>query len=81
MAVQLLSERRLHKLFSVYSCQNATLLEITCHSSNEKLTAIVVNGGKRVDYGKCSKILNTFLFLFSNKTLVLGLEFIKCLSE
>ena len=34
-----------------------------------------------VDTGKCSKISNTFLFLFSNKMLVLGLEFIKMLAE
>ena len=29
------------------------------------------------NYGKCSKILNTFIFLCSNKVLVLGLEFTK----
>ena len=32
-------------------------------------------------YVKCSKILNPFLFLFSNKILGSGLEFTKCLSE
>ena len=26
-------KRRLHRLFWVYTCQNATLLEITCHGS------------------------------------------------
>ena len=25
---------RLHRLVGVYTCQNATLLEITCHGSN-----------------------------------------------
>ena len=29
-------ERRLHRLVLVYTCQNATLLEITCHGSNMK---------------------------------------------
>ena len=29
------------------------------------------------NYGKFSKILNIFIFLFSNKVLVLGLEFTK----
>ena len=30
-----LSLRRLHRLVSVYTYQNATLLEITCHCSND----------------------------------------------
>ena len=32
-------------------------------------------------YGKYSKILNAFLFLFSNKCWLIGLEFTKYLSE
>ena len=27
---------RLHRLVRVYTCQNATFLEITCHGSNEE---------------------------------------------
>ena len=42
MIVKLLTEhhlefklkRRLHRLIRVYTCQNATLLEISCHGSN-----------------------------------------------
>ena len=30
--------RRLHRLVQGYSCQNATLLEITCHGSNIELS-------------------------------------------
>ena len=32
-------------------------------------------------YSKCSKISNTFLFLFSNKNLIIMVGFTKCLSE
>ena len=35
----------------------------------------------RQNYGKCSKILNTFLFLFSNKMLVLRAGIHKMLSR
>ena len=31
-------KRRLHRFVWVYSCQNATLLEITCHGSNDLST-------------------------------------------
>ena len=31
-------KRRLHRLVWVYTCQNATLLEITCHCSNYKIS-------------------------------------------
>ena len=34
-----------------------------------------------MDAGKCSKISNIFLFLFSNKMFVLGLEFRKMLAD
>ena len=34
-----------------------------------------------MSYGKCSKILNAFPFLFSNQGWLLGLEITKCLSE
>ena len=34
-----------------------------------------------MSYGKCSKILKTFVFLFANKMLVIRLKVTKCLSE
>ena len=34
-----------------------------------------------MSYGKCSNISKTFVFLFANKTLVIGLKVPKCLSE
>ena len=36
--------RRLHRLIWVYTCQNATLLEITCHGSLIMLSATVDQG-------------------------------------
>ena len=44
---------------------HTTLLEISCQGS----------------YGKRSKISKTFLFLFTNKILVIRLEATKCMSE
>ena len=42
-------KRRLHRLLWVYTCQNATLLEITCHGSNNigRLRALQLSSNQR----------------------------------
>ena len=56
---------RLHRLVWVYTCQNTTLLVITCCGS-----VITVNPVE-LRCEKYSKISNTFLCLFLNKILVI----------
>ena len=46
-------KRRLHRLVWIYSCQNATLLEITCHGSNVKY------------FGNCELMMNVKRFQFA----------------
>ena len=47
---------------------------LTCHSTGRSHAPEIVQS-----YGKCSKISNTFLFLFSNKMLLLTAEVHKIL--
>ena len=72
MTINLLTEQHLeflsllHRLICVYTCQNATLLEITCRSSlilmnrlNETDSAVIrfSEGSVFPDYLKCPYIL------------------------
>ena len=61
-------------IFAAEYMDNTVLVFVTCNE---------IQGGKYIIYySKCSKILNTFLFLFSNtKYWLSGLDFIKCLVE
>ena len=49
-----------------------------CGEKSERIRQEILNSGK---YGKCSEILNTFLFLVSKKCWLSELELTKCLSE
>ena len=52
-----LLKRRLHRLVWIYSCQNATLLEITCRGSIMGMQCLVY-GGKRRGWWKSDNFCN-----------------------
>ena len=78
MSVKLLTEHnleflyklkgRLHRLVWVYTCQNATLLEITCHSSYH-YNSVLLSEGKTP--GTC---VNLFLSISSTPITVFQVQ-------
>ena len=54
-------KRRLHRLAWVYTCQNTTLLEITCHGSYTHTTSTIFSsaGPHRVLHLACRQLFNT----------------------